>query len=131
MADMGSISVTGLGTRAGYRATIVLYIDIPANTHIEAHEPPEPTLIPTVVEVEGLHDVEIDYPPPRRKDIGIPGAELLVYDDRIRVEVRGRLAGEEHTIRGRIRYQPCVGGACLPARTGQWSAVLQRIERAS
>lgn len=128
MADMGFISVTGLGTRAGYRASIVLDIDIPTNTHIEAHKPAEPTLIPTVVEVEGLHDVEIDYPTPRRKDIGIPGAELLVYDDRIQIEVRGRLAGEEHTIGGRIRYQPCVGGACLPPRTGQWNAVLQWME---
>lgn len=124
MGDLGFISVTGFGTRAGSRATIVLDIEIPQNSHIEAHEPAEPFLIPTVVEVDGLHEVEIDYPRPRQKDIGIPGAELLVYDDLIRVEVRGRPTGGGNTIAGRIRYQPCVGGACLPPRTENWTALL-------
>ncbi len=125
MFEVGSISVTGHGTLAGNRAKIVLDIDIPENSHIEAHEPGEPFLIPTVVEVDDLHDVEVDYPPPRRKEIGIPGAELLVYDDHIQVEVRGRLIGGDHSIAGRIRYQPCVGGACLPPRSDNWSAVLE------
>jgi hypothetical protein len=102
----------------------VLEIDIPENCHIEAHEPAEPFLIPTVIEVHDLHDVEIVYPRPHRKEI-IPGAELLVYDNRIRVEIRGRLMNRAHTIAGRIRYQPCVGGACLPPRTDIWSAPLQ------
>jgi hypothetical protein len=125
MVESGSISVTGHGTRARNRARIVLDIDIPENCHIEAHEPAEPFLIPTVIEVDDLHEVEIVYPRPRRKEI-IPGAELLVYDDRIQVEVRGRLPERAHTIAGRIRYQPCVGGgACLPPRTDIWSAPLQ------
>jgi hypothetical protein len=124
MVESGYISVTGHGTQSGNRAKIVLDIDIPENCHIEAHEPTEPFLIPTVVEVDDLHEVEIDYPRARRKEI-IPGAELLVYDDRIQVEVRGRLMDGAHTIAGRIRYQPCVGGACLPPRTDDWSASLQ------
>jgi hypothetical protein len=124
MGEIGSISVTSHGTRTGDRAKIVLEIDIPENSHIEAHEPAEPFLIPTVVEVDGLHDVEIDYPRPRRKEL-VPGTELLVYNDRIQIELRGRVMNGAPSIAGRIRYQPCVGGACLLPRTDIWSAPLQ------
>jgi hypothetical protein len=124
MVEIGYISVTGRGTRSGDRARIVLNIDIPENCHIEAHEPTEPFLIPTVVEVDDMQEVEIDYPRPRRKEI-LPGSDLLVYDDSIQVEVRGRLTNGVQTIAGRIRYQPCVGGACLPPRTDIWTASLQ------
>jgi hypothetical protein len=125
MVESGSISVAGHGTRAGNRAQIVLDIDIPENCHIEAHEPAEPFLIPTVIEVHDLHEVEIAYPRPHRKEI-IPGAELLVYDTRIRQPDPGRDSWPAHEPSSHDR-----GPHPLPAvrRRGVSSAPHGHLER--
>jgi hypothetical protein len=121
MTDVGTVTVRSVARMRDGLAEVVLGVDIPSNVHIEANEPPEPFLIPTVAEVDGLADVEAEYPPPRRKDIGLPGAALLVYDGRIEILLRGRPTAPLETLRGRLTYQPCVGGACLPPRTDTWT----------
>lgn len=121
MTDVGTITLRPTARMRDGHAEVLLRLEIPNNMHIEAHEPPEPFLIPTVAEVDGLTDVEAEYPVPRRKDIGLPGAELLVYVGRIDIRLRGRPTGPLETLHGRVTYQPCVGGACLPPRTDAWA----------
>jgi hypothetical protein len=131
MSDIGTIAVRPRARLQDGFAEVLLRLEIPSNMHIEAHDPPEPFLIPTVAEVDGLTDVEAEYPAPRRKDIGLPGSELLVYDGRIDIRLRGRPTGPVETIYGRVTYQPCVGGACLPPRTDVWAVDLyQAVEPA-
>ncbi|MGH2694398.1 MAG: protein-disulfide reductase DsbD domain-containing protein [Actinomycetota bacterium] len=126
MTDLGTVTVRPAARVRNGVAEILLRVEIPDNVHIEAHEPPEPFLIPTVAEVDGLTDVEAEYPTPRCKDIGLPGAELLVYDGRIEIKLRGKTADAVEALRGRLTYQPCVGGACLLPRTDVWTVDLPK-----
>jgi cytochrome c biogenesis DsbD-like protein len=111
---------------------VVLTAKIPDGTHIESHQPPEPSLIPTVVEVDGIDQATVEYPAPVRKDLGFASAlELWVYEGAPRFIVRGEAPPEVGRVRGRLRYQPCVNGACLPPRTAVWEASLERPDQDS
>ncbi len=110
--------------RRGDRARITLTIDLPGGVHVEPHEPPEPYLIPTVVEVDDLTDAAVTYPEPVVKDLGWHGARLVVLEGAIRFVVTGRVPHDTDRVSGTLRFQPCVGGACLPPRTVEWSAPL-------
>jgi hypothetical protein len=122
MSEREAFVVRTRGERAGDVVTVTLTVDLPPSVHIEPHEPPEPYLIPTVLEVEGLGDVEVEYPTPVVKDLGWKDAALTVLEGRITFRVRGRLDTDLDRVRGRLSYQPCVGGACLPPRTIGWES---------
>ncbi|MGH2729490.1 MAG: hypothetical protein ACRDJI_02655 [Actinomycetota bacterium] len=122
MSDAGSVTLRPSVVVSDGRAEIVVEVVIPKNAHIEAHEPAEDFLIPTILEVDGVEDVHIEYPGPVQKDLGYPGAELLVYEGRIEIKARGRTNGIGEFVGGRLSYQPCVGGACLPPRVDEWRA---------
>ncbi len=125
MSEPGFISLDAVARRHGRRAEVTLTADIPSGTHIESHVPPEPYLIPTVVEVDGLEEAAVDYPEPVRKDLGIPDAVLSVYEGTVRFVIRGEPAPGVNVVRGTVSYQPCVGGACLPPRASTWEAALE------
>jgi hypothetical protein len=125
LGELGTVSIDASARREGSNVHLTLRVDIPDNTHIEAHEPPEPFLIPTVLEIEDLSHVSIDYPSAETKDIGVPGAELLVYQGTLTIAARGKADCSIGALKGTLRYQPCVGGACLPPRTAAWAATLE------
>ncbi len=125
MTDHGTIDVKASARRRGDRVEVQLLLEMPENTHIEPHEPPDPFLIPTVVELEDLEVDSIVYPEPTEKDIGLPGAPLLVYRGGVRITAQARADARRQTLRGTIRYQPCVGSACLPPRTQRWEAAVR------
>lgn len=116
-----ALEVRAHARRDGDRVALALTVDLPDGVHIEPHEPADPYLIPTVVTVDGLDDVEVAYPEPTVKDLGWAGATLTVLQGRIVFEVTGRF-GDLDRISGTLRYQPCIGGACLPPRTIAWEA---------
>jgi len=102
--------------RAGDDVRVVLIVDLPKGVHIEPHVPSEPNLIPTVLEVAGLTDVTVEYPEPVVKDLDWRGLTLTVLEGSVRFVVSGRAApGDDLT--ATLRFQPCIGGACLPPRT--------------
>ena len=125
MTAPGSILLDAVARRRGRSAEVTLTAEIPPGTHIEAHLPSEPFLIPTVVEVEGLEEAAVDYPEPVRKDLGFSGIALSVYEGTVRFVVRGEVAPGVEVVRGTVSYQPCVGGACLPPRASTWEARLE------
>jgi len=126
--DAGSISLHAVARRHERSAEITLTAAIPPGAHIESHAPPDPFLIPTVVEVDGLEGVGVDYPEPVRKDLGeelgVPGVLLPVYEGKVRFAIRGEAVPGVDVIRGAVRYQPCVRGTCLPPRSTSWEAPL-------
>ncbi|MGH2984934.1 MAG: protein-disulfide reductase DsbD domain-containing protein [Solirubrobacterales bacterium] len=124
MNDPGSITVEAVAARRGSQTEVILTARIPEGIHIESHQPPEPFLIPTAVEVQGLEGATVDYPDPIRKDLGVSDVVLSVYEGTPRFVVRGRVAPGAERVRGAIRYQPCVGGACLPPRETTWDIPL-------
>jgi Thiol:disulfide interchange protein DsbD, N-terminal len=123
--ELGTVSIDASARREGSSVNLTLRVDIPDNTHIEAHEPPEPFLIPTVLEIEDLSDVSVDYPSAEATDIGVPGAELLVYRGTVTIAARGKADRSIAALKGALRYQPCVGGACLPPRSAGWETSLE------
>jgi hypothetical protein len=78
--------------------------------------PTEPTLIPTVLEVAGLSGVAVEYPEPVVKDLDWRGLTLTVLQGSLRFVVSGRAQPGIDMVTGTLRYQPCIGGACLPPR---------------
>lgn len=125
MSEPGTISLEAEARRRGRSAEVTLIAEIPPGTHIEPHVPPQPFLIPTVVEVEGLERAGVDYPQPVRKELGYSDIALSVYEGTVRFVIRGEAAPDVEVIRGTVSYQPCVGGACLPPRASTWAAKVQ------
>jgi hypothetical protein len=103
--------------RAGDAVRVILTVELPEGVHIEPHVPTEPTLIPTVLEVAGLTGVAVAYPEPVVKDLDWRGLTLTVLEGSLRFIVSGRLQPGIDAMTGTLRYQPCIGGACLPPRT--------------
>jgi cytochrome c biogenesis DsbD-like protein len=122
MSEPGTIEIEPLAYREKTTIEIRLTARIPPGTHIESHEPSEPFLIPTVVEVEHLEGASITYPVPVEKDLGLSEVVLSVYEGTVTFTVRGEADPATASVRGALRYQPCVGGACLPPRTAAWEA---------
>jgi hypothetical protein len=122
MSAPGTIAIEPLAYREGSTVEIRLTARIPPGTHIASNEPAEPFLIPTVVEVENLERASITYPPPVEKDLGLSDVVLSVYEGTVTFIVRGESDGATASVHGVLRYQPCVGGACLPPRTAAWQA---------
>jgi hypothetical protein len=103
--------------RAGDAVRVILTVELPKGVHIEPHVPTEPTLIPTVLEIAGICGVAIEYPEPVVKDLDWRGLTLTVLQGSLRFVVSGRLQHGIDAMTGTLRYQPCIGGACLPPRT--------------
>lgn len=129
MTDLGTITVDGEARQHDRSVEVTLWLRIPEDAHIETHEPSDPLLIPTVVDFEDLDVTEVAYPEPVAKDLGLPGPPLLVYEGCVGVTARGRADGTREAVEGTIRYQPCVGGACLPPRQQRWRVPLRRRPR--
>lgn len=113
------------------RLDVVVTLSVPPNCHIESHEPSEPFLIPTVIAVEDLSDCRFAYPPPTFKDLGLGGPPLSVYQDDVQIVGTCPDPGSVHEVQGTVRYQMCVGGACLPPRTQPWRAAVHGKSTAS
>ena len=126
MEDAGTIDLHAVATRRGREVEVTLVLEIPESVHIEPHVPDDPLLIPTVIDFDGLDAKEIEYPLPEEKDLGFSGIPpLSVYEGRKVVTAVLHAPDPVRTISGTIRYQPCVGGACLPPRTQTWRAPVQ------
>ncbi len=126
MHDSGTIRVEASARRtSAENVELKLRLRIPDRVHIEAHEPAEPWLIPTVVDFDDLEVANISYPEPDKKEIGLPDGPMLVYQRRVTIAAEGRADEDLQTVNGTIRYQPCVGGACLPPRNDSWHALIE------
>jgi hypothetical protein len=124
MRERDALHVRVASSRSGERATVRLTTVLPPGVHIEPHQPAEPNLIPTVVETDGLADLRVTYPPPSRRSLGWNDVELQVLDGEVTFELEGVPTGADGWLSGTLRFQPCIGGACLPPRTVEWTALL-------
>ncbi len=127
--EAGDIAVDAVAQRGARTTEVIVTAAIPPGVHIESHAPPDPFLIPTRVEVEGLEGAVVDYPEPVRKDVGeavgTPGVLLPVYEGTVRFSIRGEAGPGLDAVTGGVRYQACVRGTCLPPRTARWEAPLE------
>ncbi|MGQ0735108.1 MAG: protein-disulfide reductase DsbD domain-containing protein [Acidobacteriota bacterium] len=115
--------------RAGATAELRLAVKLPAGIHVQANQPRDPSLIPTVLTVTapaGATVEAITYPEPdelRQKNRGEPlvvlGPEFFIT---VRVRLAAGMASSELVIPGVLRYQACDDALCYPpARaTTEW-----------
>jgi hypothetical protein len=106
---------------AGERGRIVVTIDVPDGCHIQSHQPAEPFLIPTTLDLDGSASLALGpatYPVGETERFDWTPVVLNVYrgtveiDVPVQVETGANPGGR--TVSGRIRYQGCTPNACLP-----------------
>ena len=80
------------GAEPGTAARLVVEATIPDGGHIEAHEPPDPFLIPTVLEITpgtGVEAGAVAYPRPEERRLEwAPDTVLWVLAGTVRFEAR-------------------------------------------
>jgi thioredoxin:protein disulfide reductase len=115
---------------AGTTVRTVLRIDVPATLHIQAHQPSEPTVIPTVLTFDDHPDIrvtEVVYPPSTTVTVLGYAQPLDVYEGILRVGVTMAFAPTlppgPVTLRAQLRYQACDDSQCYFPRTvdTRWS----------
>lgn len=122
MSERDAFVVRAEAERSEDTVEVTLTVDLPPSVHIEPHLPVDPYLIPTVLDVEALDEVTVAYPEPVVKDLGWNDVTLTVLEGTLVFVVRGRLRSGIGRVHGTLRYQPCMGGACLPPRTIVWES---------
>lgn len=119
----------------GASVDLILHVSMPPEVHVQAHQPKDPLLIPTVLTVEapeGLGVESIAYPSPVEfTQTGRPDPLLVLgprFDIRVRLSAAAEAAGGLRSVPVVLRYQACNETVCFPpARaTGAWSLTVKR-----
>jgi hypothetical protein len=113
-------TVASTPARAGQTASLTLHVRLPEDVHVQAHEPRDPSLIPTVLTVEAPPGTTVEavrYPPPaeltqagRRESLAVLGPE---FDIDVRLAVPATASGTV-TVPAVLRYQACNAAVCFP-----------------
>ena len=104
--------------RAGDAVRVILTVELPKGVHIEPHVPTEPTpASPPCSRSPASAGSRWNIRSPVVKDLDWRGLTLTVLQGSLRFVVSGRLQQGIDAMTGTLRYQPCIGGACLPPRT--------------
>lgn len=119
--DLRAWIETGAGPHA---ARLVVEATMPEGGHIEAHEPPEPFLIPTVLEISAAAGIEagpVEYPAPEERRLEWSPTVLHVLAGTVRFEAPLAVAPDLDPatciVTVHLKYQGCIDGACLPPNT--------------
>lgn len=120
--------------RPGETMRLSLKVRLPEHVHVQAHEPRDPSLIPTVLTVEappGITVEAITYPPPteltqagRRDTLAVLGPDFAID---VRLTVAATAAAGDLAVPAVLRYQACNDAVCFPpARaTATWTVHVQ------
>ena len=106
--------------RAGDSVRLTLHVRLPEDVHVQAHEPRDPSLIPTVLTVEAPPGITVDaviYPPAtdlaqagRREPLAVLGPEFAIG---VRLSVPATTSGPL-LVPATLRYQACNAAVCFP-----------------
>jgi DsbC/DsbD-like thiol-disulfide interchange protein len=119
----------------GASADLVLEVSMPPEVHVQAHQPKDPLLIPTVLTVEPPNGVTVEsiaYPTPAEFAQAGRADPLLVlgptFEIRVRLAVGSDAAEGVRSIPVVLRYQACNDTVCFPpARaTAAWTLKVER-----
>jgi len=114
-------SVVSAPVTAGETARLSLRVRLPEDVHVQAHEPRDPSLIPTVLTVEAPPGTTVEavvYPPPtdltqtgRREPLAVLGPEFVID---VRVSVAAAAPAGDLAVPAVLRYQACNASVCFP-----------------
>ena len=119
----------------GASADLVLKVSMPPEVHVQAHQPKDPLLIPTVLTVEASDGVTVEsvaYPAPSEFAQAGRADPLLVlgptFDIRVRLAVGSDAADGVRSIPVVLRYQACNDTVCFPPSraTAAWTLKVER-----
>jgi Disulphide bond corrector protein DsbC len=104
---------------------IVVTLDVPDGCHVQSHEPIEPFLIATILDLDrpaaGIELGPVVYPVPTLERFDWTPVVLAVHRGQVEIEVpvavTTAMASGLVSVSGRLRYQGCTATACLPPRT--------------
>lgn len=114
----------------GATTDLVLSVSMPPEVHVQAHQPKDPLLIPTVLTVEAPAGVRVEaiaYPSPTEFTQATRPEPLLVlgprFDIRVRLTVAEDAADGIRSVPVVLRYQACNETVCFPPSraTTAWS----------
>lgn len=105
----------------GTTLAVRLEVALPADIHVQAHEPRDPLLIPTVLTVQPPAGVTVDgisYPAPAElPQAGRVDALLVlgpVFAIDVRLSIGADVAPGELLVPAVLRYQACNDAVCFP-----------------
>ncbi|MEZ5289297.1 MAG: hypothetical protein R2712_31745 [Vicinamibacterales bacterium] len=105
----------------GASVTVRLAVTLPDAVHVQAHEPADPLLIPTVLGIEAPPGITIEaiaYPAPSELAQAGRATPLLVLGPRFSIEVRAAVSADASAgaiaLPGVLRYQACTDEVCFP-----------------
>jgi thiol:disulfide interchange protein len=105
----------------GATARIAVQASVPQGWHINAHEPLEDFLIPTVLRVdlpEGIRAVEVVYPEPEVLKFAFSDEPMAVYEGQstfgAALELANDLPPGVYTLPAALEYQACNDTQCFP-----------------
>lgn len=98
---------------------VIVTLDIREGWHINAHEPLQPHVLPTQLDVRGyaVETLAVNYPQPEIRQLA--GQEVRLYEGRVRLLARVKWPAESPqrpALRVLLRFQPCSAAACHLAR---------------
>jgi hypothetical protein len=106
---------------AGKPTAVALHFRIREGLHINAHDPSEEFLIPTVLSIpdaSGVHLEGASYPPGKEFTLPVdPSTKLKVYTGEFAIQARIVSQAGDHMVEAKLRYQACDDNACLPPKT--------------
>lgn len=107
----------------GGAAEAVVVVNISDSYHINANPASAKFLIPTTLEIEKYESIrpgEPQYPQAVTKKFTFSPDPLAVYEGEATIKVQLKAATDtrkgEHTLRAKLRVQPCDDQACYPPR---------------
>ena len=106
-------------------------VTIEPGWHVNAHEPKDPFLVPTTLDVvppRGVKVGPVEYPPAVDRVLAFSGGKpMALYEGQIHVgaSVTGTPEAGAPPLRARLRYQACDDSRCLPPKTLELVATAQ------
>lgn len=119
----------------GATTDLLLNVSMPPEVHVQAHQPKDPLLIPTVLTVEAPAGVTVEsiaYPSPTEFTQAARPEPLLVlgpqFDIHVRLSVAADVGTGVQSVPVVLRYQACNETLCFPpARaTAAWSLTIRK-----
>ena len=121
--------------RPGDTFQVAIVANIKKGLHINSHQPTDEVLVPTVVsfdERDGIVLAPVSYPEPVLKSFSFSGHKIPVYDGRIVMIVRGKLARDIEPgatkISGYFCYQACDDKCCLMPQSVGFEVPLEVVK---
>jgi thiol:disulfide interchange protein DsbD len=98
---------------------VKIELEVLDSWHVNAHQPKEDFLVPTVLELPkgtGVKVNAIRYPDPKSVKLSFSETELLVYEHDFDLHVVFDVApgAAAQTLKGKLRFQSCNDQICLP-----------------